>query len=98
MAVKAVYFGRLFRQRTPKMRSNTALQSLASLEHERLLAALKASRAGTWRWNIVDDIVEWDDALCEVYGIGREHAPTRSSEFLELIHPEDRATAWRSIS
>jgi len=80
------------------MRSNMALQSLASLEHERLLAALKASRAGTWRWNIVDDIVEWDDALCEVYGIRSEQAPTRSSEFLDLIHPEDREIAWHSIS
>ena len=83
------------------MRSRTALQQaddLAHLEHERLVAALKASRAGTWRWNIAEDIVEWDDALCEVYGIRREQAPTRSSEFLELIHPEDRDIAWRSVS
>lgn len=83
------------------MRSTTALQQvddLAHLEHERLVAALKASRAGTWRWNIVEDIVEWDDALCEVYGISREQAPTSSKEFVELIHPDDREMAWRSVS
>ena len=35
----------------------------AHSERERLIAALKASRAGTWRWNIADDFVEWDDAV-----------------------------------
>lgn len=70
----------------------------ADSEHERLIAALKASRAGTWRWNIADDIVEWDDALCEVYGIPPERAPRNSREFLALIHPDDRDMAWRCIS
>ena len=51
-------------------------------ERERLIAALKASRAGTWRWNIVEDIVEWDDALCEVYGIPPTKLPKTSEEFL----------------
>lgn len=67
-------------------------------ERERLIAALRASRAGTWRWNIADDIVEWDDALCAVYGVAPEQAPTTSSEFIALIHPDDRDMAWRSVS
>ncbi|MEJ8571645.1 sensor histidine kinase [Microbaculum marinum] len=66
-------------------------------EHERLLAALKAARAGTWAWKIAEDIVEWDDALCGVYGIARERAPRTSSEFLALIHPDDRRRAWQKI-
>jgi PAS domain S-box-containing protein len=70
----------------------------AHSERERLIAALKASRAGTWRWNIADDIVEWDDALCAVYGIAPEQAPKTSGEFIALIHPDDRETAWRSVS
>jgi PAS domain-containing protein len=41
-------------------------------EHERLLAALKASRSGTWRWTIAEDRVEWDEALCQLYGIPPE--------------------------
>ena len=70
----------------------------AEAEHERLVAALKASRAGTWRWNVTADIVEWDDALCDVYGIKREDAPTNSEEFLALVHPDDRAAVWAAIS
>lgn len=70
----------------------------AHSERERLIAALKASRAGTWRWNIADDVVEWDDALCEVYGISPEQAPKTSQDFIALIHPDDREAAWRSVS
>lgn len=66
-------------------------------QHERLIAALKASRAGTWRWNIAADIVEWDDALCDVYGLKREDAPANSKEFLALVHPDDRAAVWAEI-
>ncbi|MDP3692814.1 sensor histidine kinase [Bradyrhizobium sp.] len=70
----------------------------AEAEHERLVAALKASRAGTWRWNVATNIVEWDDALCDVYGIERRDAPTNSEEFLALVHPDDRAAVWATIS
>jgi PAS domain S-box-containing protein len=69
----------------------------ANAEHERLVAALKASRAGTWRWNINTDLVEWDDALCSVYGVAREQAPTNSREFLAFVHPDDREMAWANI-
>jgi PAS domain S-box-containing protein len=82
----------------PSRAARNKASDLARSEHERLLAALKASRAGTWRWSIADDVVEWDDALCEVYGISRERAPRTSKEFLELIHPEDREKAWRNVS
>ncbi len=66
-------------------------------EHERLLAALKASRCGTWRWTIAEDVVEWDEALCAVYGVPPERAPRNSGEFIALIHPDDRAHAWEAI-
>lgn len=45
------------------------------MEHERLVAALKASRAGTWRWDIAADRVEWDEALSAVYGLPHPRAP-----------------------
>ena len=84
--------------RTPLELPQPGSVHFAEAEHERLVAALKASRAGTWRWNVVADIVEWDDALCDVYGIKREDAPTSSQEFLALVHPEDRAVALAAIS
>ncbi len=79
----------------PQVAVNT--KEFAESEHERLLAALKASRSGTWRWSIAEDRVEWDEALCEVYGLPLERAPKTSGDFLSLIHPDDRAHAWSKI-
>jgi len=70
----------------------------AHSERQRLIAALKASRAGTWCWNIAQDLVEWDAALCDVYGLPPERAPRTAQEFLALIHPDDREMAWRAVS
>jgi PAS domain S-box-containing protein len=67
-------------------------------EQEHAAAALKASRAGTWRWDVQRDVVAWDDALCDLYGLTREQAPKTSQEFLALVHPDDRATAWATIA
>lgn len=66
-------------------------------EHERLVAALKASRAGTWRWDIPADRVEWDEALSAVYGLPHAEAPRTSAKFLQLIHPDDRERAGRLL-
>jgi PAS domain S-box-containing protein len=68
-----------------------------SSEHERLVAALRASRAGTWRWDIPADRVDWDQALCAVYGLPPEKAPRTSGEFIQLIHPDDRERAGRLL-
>ncbi len=84
--------------RKPLQALRSAVIDFAGSERERLLAALKASHAGTWRWNIADDIVEWDDALCDVYGIKRKDAPTNVAQFVSLVHPDDRANVWAAIN
>ncbi len=84
--------------RRPLQALRSVVVDFAGSEHERLVAALKASRAGTWRWNIAADIVEWDDALCDVYGIKPENAPTNVEQFLALVHPDDRAKVSAAIN
>lgn len=66
-------------------------------EHERLVAALKASRCGTWHWDIPSDVVIWDEALSDVYGIPHTQAPKNSREFLALVHPDDRARVLATL-
>lgn len=65
--------------------------------HERLMAALKASRSGTWHWDIPNDIVVWDEALSDVYGMPHSGAPRTSGEFLALVHPDDRERASATL-
>ena len=82
----------------PSQTSRRASSDISKAEYERLIAALKSSRAGTWRWNVKTDTVEWDDALCDLYGIKREDAPTASGEFFALVHPDDRAAVSATIA
>ena len=57
---------------------------------ERLVAALRASRCGTWRWDIANNVVEWDEALSDLYGIAHADAPKTAEAFFALVHPDDR--------
>ncbi|MEZ0169437.1 sensor histidine kinase [Microvirga sp. TS319] len=60
---------------------------------EKLLAALDASSTGTWRWDIQKDVVEWDPAMVNVFGLPIRKMPRNVEEFSALIHPDDRAYA-----
>ena len=64
---------------------------------EKLLAALDASSTGTWRWDIQKDIVEWDPAMVNVFGLDVRKMPRNVEEFAALIHPGDRDNAMRVI-
>lgn len=64
---------------------------------EKLLAALDASGTGTWRWDVQKDVVEWDPAMINVFGLGLQDAPRNVEEFVALIHPDDRDHAKRVI-
>lgn len=58
---------------------------------ERLAIALEAGRMGVWEWAIGSDEAFWSPQVFELVGLppvadGRAH----SSDFLDLIHPDDR--------
>jgi PAS domain S-box-containing protein len=72
-------------------------RSQAREEHDRLVSALEASGAGTWRWDIQNDIVEWDDAMCRMYGVERKDAPRNSAGFFSIVHPDDKAHATEVV-
>lgn len=67
-------------------------RALARLEEaqEKLLTALDASSTGTWRWDIQEDVVEWDPAMVNVFGLGLQEMPRNVKGFIALIHPDDR--------
>lgn len=65
---------------------------------EKLFAALNASGTGTWRFDIQRDLLEWDEATVNVFGIDPNLAPRNAAEFFNLIHPADREQARRVVS
>jgi PAS domain S-box-containing protein len=64
---------------------------------EKLLAALDASSTGTWRWDLQRNIVEWDPAMVNVFGLEVQQMPRNVEEFAALVHPDDRDYAMSVI-
>ncbi|MGF7211976.1 PAS domain S-box-containing protein [Skermanella aerolata] len=66
-------------------------EASASRAEERLRAALLASGTGTFRWDMRTGVLEWDDALDRLFGLDIRHKVATMPDFLDLVHPEDRA-------
>jgi len=58
---------------------------------ERLRAALDGSKAGTFRWNIQTNALEWDENLDQLFGLSPGKTIRSLENFIATVHPEDRA-------
>jgi PAS domain S-box-containing protein len=61
-----------------------------SLAEARLRLALSASRVGLWYWAVGADTVEWDSALCAIFGVEDHERPHSYAEWRSVLHPDDR--------
>jgi PAS domain S-box-containing protein len=61
------------------------------LQHneERTTFALEAARMGVWEWDLTADRIVGTDAA---FGVGLNGDARTSREFLDLVHPDDRAS------
>jgi PAS domain S-box-containing protein len=61
---------------------------------ERLSLSLKSGSVGCWEWDIIHDVLIWDDRMYELYGGKSSKRDPEISEayatWIETIHPEDR--------
>ncbi len=55
----------------------------------RLALALDAGNVGLWQWERHNDLVEWDEKLDTMFGLGPGRSPRNVADFLALI-PEDQ--------
>lgn len=77
--------------------TNTDITDLKAAEvalsenRERLQAALQAARAGTFRWDIQTNAIDWDDALDRLFGLPPGNSARSLAQFVYMVHPDDRA-------
>jgi sigma-B regulation protein RsbU (phosphoserine phosphatase) len=65
--------------------------SISSRKNEaRLSLALKAVGMGTWEWDVLEDKMDWDARMYQLFGLGPEEFGGRYEDFLALVHPGDR--------
>ncbi|HEX7863239.1 MAG TPA: PAS domain S-box protein [Verrucomicrobiae bacterium] len=58
---------------------------------QRLQAALRAANAGTFRWDIRTNSLNWDDALDTLFGIEPGRSVRSLDQFIARVHPDDQA-------
>jgi PAS domain S-box-containing protein len=83
----------VFHDVTEKRRAQEALRE----ERERLRLALEASHAGTWEWDLRTNENLWSDELWTVYGLEPHSCRPSYEAWLQVVHPEDRALAEKTV-
>ena len=64
---------------------------------EKLRVALKASRMGTWDWNIQTGQISWSENLEALFGLEPGEFDGSFEMFAERLHPEDRERVLASV-
>jgi len=72
-----------------------AEEQLRSLS-DRLVLALRSGAIGTWDWDMVHE-ASWDDQMYELYGFQRAIRPAVYQDWIDALHPEDRAMAEAAL-
>ncbi|MGC9527670.1 MAG: PAS domain-containing protein [Limnospira sp.] len=65
---------------------------------DRLSLAVKSAAIGIWEWDIVRNLLIWDDRMYELYGVKRSEFGGAYDAWVKGIHPDDRQHADRAIA
>ena len=64
---------------------------------ERMALATKAANVGVWDYNVVDNILVWDDNMYRLYGIHKEDFSGVYEAWETAVHPDDQEDGKKSI-
>ncbi|MEW6387061.1 MAG: PAS domain S-box protein [Thermodesulfobacteriota bacterium] len=78
---------------TERRRAEEALRE----SEERFKFVLEGSQLGFWDWNINTGEVKRNERWAEMLGYTLEEIEFSTSQWSDLLHPDDRAGAWKSI-
>lgn len=84
----------LNRQMKRRQNAETALRETSS----RLRLALNASSMGTWRLDLIEDVMSWDDSLFKIFGLSPGTFRGGYEDFLNCIHAADREALRESMA
>ncbi len=69
-----------------------------ALTAARLGEAQALTHIGSWEWDIAADRILWSEELYRIYGLEPGVGPVAYSDYVERIHPDDRAVIEAAVS
>lgn len=57
----------------------------------RISTATKAAQIGIWEWDIINDVLIWDERMFSIYGLESASNAGVYESWLKGLHPEDKA-------
>ncbi|MFC3095296.1 response regulator [Alteromonas sediminis] len=96
LLMKSIPIGALFVSTGIDITELKQFQSRLENANLRLIESVKAGQVGIWDWNILDDILIWDDLMFDIYGI-KKGENISYAVWKHSLHPEDSETAQKAI-
>ena len=62
-----------------------------------LMEAQRLANLGSWSWDVVENTMSWSEQMFEIYGLRPDRFKGTLQEFIDFIHPDDRAQVRASI-
>ncbi|MDZ8187728.1 MAG: AAA family ATPase [Nostoc sp. ChiSLP02] len=69
---------------------NARLYQELAESQEQLNLALQAGQIGIWSWDILNDRVEWDEQMYQLFGVSPESFDCTLEAVVACLHPDDR--------
>ena len=63
----------------------------------RLQLATTSAQIGIWDWDVVNNVLMWDDRMHELYGTNSIDFPDTYQAWAKRVHPDDRERAEREL-
>lgn len=60
--------------------------------------AHEIAQLGYYEWIPGEDILKWSDRVLQIYGLTDREAPFEVADYIELVHPDDRAKVKEMVS
>ncbi|MDQ1329352.1 MAG: hypothetical protein QG641_2641, partial [Candidatus Poribacteria bacterium] len=87
------YFITVFEDVTERKQAEQSLLQA----NERLEMAQRASRAGTWDWNVITNHIEWSSELIKLFGLDPQKTIPSFEVWNNILHPDDLKIANQRI-
>lgn len=67
-----------------------AQQAVAGILTERIELATQAAKMGVWDWDVVNDVILWDEQMYRIHGVKKESFFSIFETWMQILHPKDR--------